>query len=210
MYNAEIIPEHVYLLFFTMKVTFENKGPVFKRTWSLPVGRKDTQHIWVQQNHPCRKGPRSHEASRHLHTTKEGGGGGERGALHEQPPQGARAFSVGLGAASRLPSHPQSASRSRPRPLQGSARLASGLQATGKWSAVAARFQKSEPSSPKRQLFYTDFVEPTSRALHACFIYFFFFFPLYLLLLLFLTADPLKAKTTKKHHLGRQRRRRQI
>lgn len=133
MYNAEIILEHAYLLFFTIKVTFENKGPVSKQMWSLPVGRKDARHLWFQQNHPYRKGPRSHEEPRHFHTTKEGGGGREQGALLEQPRvqtlQGARESGVGPGArisadvtSARLTSHPPRAWRSRVRPRQGSAR----------------------------------------------------------------------------------------
>lgn len=200
MYNAEIILEHAYLLFFTMKVTFENKGPVSKQMWSLPVGRKDARHLWFQQNHPYRKGPRSHEEPRHFHTTKEGGGGREQGALLEQPrvqtPQGARESGVGPGA--RISADVTSA-QSLEEPRAASSRLCpAGIGPAGhresgraplrpgRGSAVDARFQKSEPSSPKRQLFYIDFVEPTSGL---CTLGV-FFFPLYLLLLLFLTADP--------------------
>lgn len=132
MYNAEIILEHAYLLFFTMKVTFENKGPVSKQMWSLPVGRKDARHLWFQQNHPYRKGPRSHEEPRHFHTTKEGGGGREQGALLEQPrvqtPQGARESGVRPGTrilagvtSARLASHPPGWCHIRPE-LGGAAR----------------------------------------------------------------------------------------
>lgn len=136
MYNAEIIPEHVHLLFFTMKVTFENKGPVFKQMWSLPVGHRTHGTFGFGRTIPTE--------SDHVLTRNQDISTPRRKAVGEgskEPCTGSRASghrrartssAWGQEPASRLMSHPQRASKSRTRPRQGSAWFASFLPATEK------------------------------------------------------------------------------
>lgn len=46
MYNAEIIPEHMFLSYFTIKIISEDKDPVFKQMWSLTVAHQKTYGVF--------------------------------------------------------------------------------------------------------------------------------------------------------------------